>query len=189
MVGKIGTAHTAGRLAVATTAALLILSGTAAAQLALSGNMPVAGTGIPFGATGLDSPGLSPAPTGIIGPTGNGTACPPVGSSSSGMPGTSAMYDGGGIGAATSPFASSATCGTLSSGGGSSTILTSPLPLGAVSHTGIPLGSFEINNGGVSPSVVVPAPTISAPVSLLPSTTGASMPCSIPGSALSSTPC
>ena len=36
------------------------------AQLALSGNMPVAGTAIPFGATGLDSPGLSPAPTGTM---------------------------------------------------------------------------------------------------------------------------
>jgi hypothetical protein len=49
MVAKMGIARNADRLALATVA-----------QLALSGNMPVEGTGIPFGATGPASPGLSP---------------------------------------------------------------------------------------------------------------------------------
>ena len=53
MVIRIGIAHHAVRLmAAAMKTVLLSLSGTAAAQLALSGNMPVPGTGIRFGATG-----------------------------------------------------------------------------------------------------------------------------------------
>ncbi|MGA7534449.1 MAG: hypothetical protein WBW27_21460, partial [Pseudolabrys sp.] len=73
MVAKMRIAHDPVRLALAAMIALLLLSNAAVAQLALSGNMPVAGTAIPFGATGLDSPGLSPAPTST--PTGNGTIC------------------------------------------------------------------------------------------------------------------
>ena len=158
MVGKIGIVDNAGRLVLAAMATLLLLGGTAVAQLALSGNMPVAGTGIPFGATGLDSPGLSPAPTGTIGPTGNATMCSGVGSSSSGMTGTGAIYDGGGIGMGTTLLGGSATCNATSGSGPSSTAPTSLPSLGGTSPGGIPLGSFEINNAGVSPSVVVPVP-------------------------------
>ena len=47
MVARIGIAHHAVRLVTAATTAFLLLSGTAVAQLALSGDMPVPGTGIP----------------------------------------------------------------------------------------------------------------------------------------------
>jgi hypothetical protein len=182
MVARIGIAHHALRLVAAATTALLLLSGTASAQLALSGNMPVAGTGIPFGATGLDSPGLSPAPT------GNGMMCSAAGNSSSGVSGTSTIYDGGGIGVGASSLASSATCGMTSGASSAATLAPPPAP-SSISRSGIPLGSFEINNAGVSPSVVVPAPSVSMPTSLPPPTIGGSMPCSITGSSMPSTPC
>jgi hypothetical protein len=177
MVAKMRIAHNPVRLAFAATTVLLLLSSTAVAQLALSGNMPVAGTGIPFGATGLTSPGLSPAPAGQMGLTGNGTTCaPPVGSSPSSMSGTNAIYDGGGIGMGASSLGSSATCGMTSGVSSATTLVPPPVP-GSISQSGIPLGSFEINNAGVSPSVVVPAPSISMPTSLVPcSTAGSSTP-------------
>src|SRR6476620_5237267 len=87
MVAKIVIAHNVSRLAIAAMATLLLLSGTAVAQLGFSGTWPLPGTGIPFGATGLTSPGLSPAPDGTIRVTGTGTTCSAVGSSSSGVSG------------------------------------------------------------------------------------------------------
>jgi hypothetical protein len=191
MVGKIGIVNNAGRLVLAAMATLLLLSGTAVAQLALSGNMPVAGTGIPFGATGLDSPGLSPAPTGTIGPTGNATMCSGVGSSSLGMTGTGAIYDGGGIGMGATSLGGSVTCDATSGSGPSSIAPPTSLPsLGGASPGAIPLGSFEINNAGVSPSVAVPAPSFSIPTtSSPPATIGAAMPCSISSSSMLSIGC
>ena len=201
MVGRIGIGRNAARLALAATGALL-LCGTAGAQLALSGNMPVAGTGIPFGATGLTSLGLSPAPAGTIGLTGNGTTCLAAGSSSSGMPGsgtsmsgtsagmsgTSANYDGGGVELGT-PLGTSAICDTTSGSGASATLTLPPSPGGA-SPAGIPLGSFEINNAGISPSVGVPAPSLSMPTTNPSSPTiAARMPCPITGSSMPSAAC
>lgn len=192
MIGKMGIVNDAGRVGLAAIVAFLILGDTAVAQLALSGNMPVAGTGIPFGATGLDSPGLSPAPTGTIGPTGNATTCTGVASSTASMSGTGTIYDGGGIGMGTTLPGSSATCDATSGEGASSTatLPLSPSP-GGPSMAGIPLGSFEINNAGVSPSVAVPAPSFSMPTTTsIPSATiGAGMPCSIAGSSMPSTGC
>ena len=190
MAARTGIAHKLGHklgwLALTATATLLLLSGTAVAQMALSGNAPVPGTGIPFGATGLTSPGVSPAPAGPIGIAGLGTTCSAVGSSSlamsgtnmTGMSGTSTTNDGGGIGMGASSSGGSATCGTTSSNGVVSTVAPmSPLASGGASPAGIPLGSFEINNLGVSPSVIVPAPTLTLPTTItpLPSTMGASM--------------
>ena len=192
MVAKIVIAHNVSRLAIAAMATLLLLSGAAAAQLGLSGNLPVPGTGIPFGATGLTSPGLSPALDGTIGITGNGTTCSAVGSSSSGMSGTGANYDGGGIGTGTSTIVSSATCdATYSNGTSSAATLTLPASPSGATPAGIPLGSFETNNAGISPSVAVPAPNLSVPIttSLLPPSFGAIMPCSIAGSSIPSTAC
>jgi hypothetical protein len=193
MVSKIEIAYNLTRAALATIAALILLSGTAWAQLALSGNPPVAGTAIPFGATGLTSPGLSPAPAGTIGPTGNGATCSAAGSSSSGMSGTgtgmagtSTNYDGGGLELGTALQGTSPICGTSSGGPGSTATLALPPSPGGASPAGIPLGSFEINNAGVSPSVVVPAPSISMPITTSPPTptVGASMPCSMTGSSI-----
>ena len=194
MAAKTGIAHKASWLALTVTATLFLLSGTAVAQMALPGNAPVPGTGIPFGATGLTSPGLSPAPAGTIGITGTGTTCSTVGTSSpamsgtsmtgmsgtnmTGMSGTSTINDGGGIGMGASSSGGSATCGTTSSSGVVSTVAPmSPSAPGGASPAGIPLGSFEINNLGVSPSVIVPAPTLALPTTItpLPSTMGASL--------------
>jgi hypothetical protein len=175
------------RTALAATAALLLLSGNAVAQLALPGNMPVPETGIPFGATGLDSPGLSPALT------GNGTACSAIGSSSSGVPGSSSIYDGGGIGMGTSSLLASQTCGATSGNAVSSaaTPASPPPSSGSISRAGIPLGSFEINNAGISPPVAVPLPglPIATTNSLSSAMIGASKPCPIPGSSTASTAC
>jgi hypothetical protein len=179
MVTKAGIAQNAGRLALATTAAFLLLGGTAVAQLAFSGNMPVRETGIPFGATGLDSPGLSPAPTGTTGPTGNGTMCLAAGNSSSG-----AIYDGRGIGMGTSSLVNSATC-NATPGNAASSAATLALPSrGGISGVGIPLGSVEISNAGVSPPIAVPT-TNSLP---LP-TTGTGIPCALTGSSMTATSC
>lgn len=192
MVARIGITHHAVRLVAAATTVLLLLSGTAAAQLALSGNIPMPGTGIPFGATGLDSPGLSPAPTGTIGPTGNSTTCSAAGNSSSSLSGTSTIYDGGGIGMGTSSLANSATCDATSGNVASSAAtLASPPSPGGTSGAGIPLGSVEISNAGVSPPIAVPAPNFSMPTtnSLPPSTIGTAVPCLITGPPMPATGC
>jgi hypothetical protein len=194
VAAKTGSAHNAGWLALTAVAVLFLLSGAAVAQLALPGNVPVPGTGIPFGATGLTSPGLSPAPapSGAIGITGTGTTCSAVGSLSPGMSGTSTNYDGGGLEMGASSSAGSATCGTTSNSGVVSAVApTSPLTPGGVTPSGIPLGSYEINNLGVSPSVAVPAPSITMPTTtnLSPPTVGAGTPCSITSSYMPSTGC
>ncbi len=88
MVGKIGMARQARGVALAATAALLLTSGAALAQLnGTNGGSPllgvpgnaapaVGGTGIPFGATQLGVGGLSPPPLAATGlaPFGSGTS-------------------------------------------------------------------------------------------------------------------
>ena len=48
--------------------------------LGMAPGSPVPPAGIPMGATELASPGLSPAPAGATGMTGNSTTCPVIGS-------------------------------------------------------------------------------------------------------------
>ena len=119
--------------------------------------------GIPMGATELASPGLSPAPAATIGMTGNSTTCPAMGSSSPGISGSGTTFDGGGPGAGTGTLpagaATSGTCGTSSSSSASSSAATSPISPGGTARVGIPLGSVEIGNAGVSPLLVVPTPS------------------------------
>src|SRR5260370_42590455 len=88
MVGKIGMPRQAGGVPLAATAALLVTSGAALAQLnGTNGGSPllgvpgnaapaVGGTGIPFGATQLGVGGLSPPPLAATGlaPFGSGTS-------------------------------------------------------------------------------------------------------------------
>jgi hypothetical protein len=114
-------------------------------------------TGIPLGATELASPGLSPLTDGTVGMAGFGSTCSAVGSPSSGISGAS-TYDGGGmgLGMGASLPGSAVICGTSSSG---STAAMSSTASGNVARTGIPLGSVEIGNAGVSPLVVVPTPS------------------------------
>src|ERR1700738_1439772 len=122
--------------------------------------------GIPFGATEITSPGLSPLPTGVTGTitiptTGSGTACsttatPPAATSmTSAMPTSSAplgMLDTSGM---------SGMCGSGSSSlaASSAPTSTSPTTLGGAARTGIPLASFEIGNLGVSSTPAVPLPS------------------------------
>jgi hypothetical protein len=171
----------------------------------------VGGTGIPLGATEITSPGVSPAPTvGVTGTiampssgaiTTGGTSCSTIGASPSGMYGSSASYDGGGMAVGTAAPATAATSGTSTSSGvsatssgmstssgmldtsgmsgmcgsGSSSVAASSTPTstaptapGGVARTGIPLGSYEIGNFGVSSAPAVPT------ISVLP-TVGTSL--------------
>jgi hypothetical protein len=186
MVARVGIAHKAGWLAVAAAAAFLVLSDTALAQLALSPGIPVPKTGIPFGATGLDSPGLSPAPA------GGSATCSAAGNSLSSLSETAgATYDGGGIGIGTSSLANSLMCGTASGNAVSSAAtLASPSPGGSPT-AGIPLGSVEISNAGVSPPIAVPTPGLSIPgTNSLPQPTGGTgIPCATAGSPMNATSC
>jgi len=165
----------------------------ATSSLGMAPGLPVPPTGIPMGATELASPGLSGVPAGTMGMTGNATTtCLTMGSPSSGMSGSSTNFDGGGLGVGTGTLpggaATSGTCGTSSSSSASSSAATSPTSPGGAARTGIPLGSVEIGNAGVSPLLVVPTPSPN------PSTMGSGMPCSTtgfspPSSSMSSTGC
>jgi hypothetical protein len=119
-------------------------------------------TGIPLGATELASPGLSPLSDGTTGMAGFGTTCSASGSPSSGT-GVS-TYDGGGmgLGMGASLAGSGAICGASSSGSTSSIAAMSSTASGNIARTGIPFGSVEIGNAGVSPLVVVPTPSASS---------------------------
>jgi hypothetical protein len=163
----------------------------ATSSLGMAPGLPVPPTGIPMGATELASPGLSGAPAGTMGMTGNGTTCLVMGSPSLGMSGSSTNFDGGGLGVGTGTLpgggATSGMCGPSSSIT-SSSAATSPTSPGGVARTGIPLNSVEIGNAGVSPLLVVPTPSPN------PSTMGSGMPCSTTGlspssSSMSSTGC
>ena len=149
-------------------------------------------SGIPMGVTDVASPGLGPAPAGALGMTGNGTTCLAMGSPSLGMSGSSTNFDGGGLAVGTGTLpggaATSGTCGTSSSGSASTSAATSPTSPGGAARTGIPLGSVEIGNAGVSPLLVVPTPSPN------PSTMGSGTPCSTTrfspsSSSMSSTGC
>jgi hypothetical protein len=133
-------------------------------------------TGIPLGATEIDPGGIGPTPIGpmsssssCIGTTSSSTG---VAGSSTGMAGGAAMgttgasssFDGGGMASATT----SSSCSAPSSGVVSSTGTASPLSnpgASATSNLGggaIPLGATELDSGGVSSLIGVPAPSVTA---------------------------
>src|SRR3984893_9240305 len=92
----------------------------ATSPLGIATGSTVSPTGIPMGATEIASPGVSPMPTGSMGTTampGSGTTCSTLGTSPSGMFGSTASFDGGGtaIGAATP--ATAATSGATAMSG------------------------------------------------------------------------
>jgi hypothetical protein len=183
----------------------------ATSPLGLGTGAGVSQTGIPLGATEIASPGISPAPgaTGAMSMPGSGTTCSTLGASPSGMFGSTSSYDGGGIAVGSVAPATGATsgmsampgmvqaagasgmCGAGSSGvvSSSTPTSTSPTTPGGGARTGIPLGSIEIGNLGVStaapvpmvsgspmvvaPSPVVPVmPTVTSPSTVLSTTTG-----------------
>jgi hypothetical protein len=67
---------------------------SATSPLGMVPSAPVGGTGIPFGATEIASPGVSPAPLpGIVG----STVCSTIGTAPSTMFGSATTFDGGGV--------------------------------------------------------------------------------------------
>src|SRR5882724_571063 len=153
----------------------------------------VSQTGIPLGSTEMASPGISPAPSGVTGtismPT-SGTTCSTLGTSPTGMFGSTSSFDGGGMAIGTAAPATAGTSGMSSSSGmstnsgtletsglsgmcgsGSSSIAssstptsTSPTAPGGTARTGIPMGSTEISNLGVSSVAAVPTIGVSPTV-------------------------
>src|SRR5882762_10358950 len=72
----------------------------ATSPLGMGTGSAVSPTGIPLGSTEIASPGVSPAPsdaTGTIAMPNNGTTCSTLGTAPSGMYGSTATYDGGGM--------------------------------------------------------------------------------------------
>lgn len=173
---------------------------SATSPLGMVPSAPVGGTGIPFGATEIASPGVSPAPlpsTGMIG----STVCSTTGTAPSTMFGSAATFDGGGVALGTvTPQSTMAmpssdipptsalidTSGTQSMcGAGSGNLAASSTPMsptapGGVPRTGIPMGSTEIGNLGVSSAVAVPiitvTPTISAIAPTIPTVPSVTLP-------------
>jgi hypothetical protein len=123
--------------------------------LGMTADTPGSPAGIPMGATELPSAGLSPVPAGSTAMTSDGVACPSPGISS-----TATTFDGGGM-AMGMPLpggsATSGTCGTSSTAAAPSSAMATPSPGGA-RPAGIPLGSVEIGNAGLSPVPVGPVP-------------------------------
>src|SRR6516162_1116839 len=175
------------RFAVAT-AAVLLGCGSAYAQAPLSTsplpplgltsplgipNAPVGHTGVPLGATELATPGVSPTTSGaspMLGATCGGvSSTPPSAAMGSATTGTSpnmgspvtgasgsAPFDGGGM-AASAPGACAA------SATASPPMASSMGPGSSVGMVGIPLGSTELGDGGLSPPSVALSPNGSAP--------------------------
>jgi len=197
------------RFAVAT-AAVLLGCGSAYAQAPLSTsplpplgltsplgipNAPVGHTGVPLGATELATPGVSPTTSGaspMLGATCGGvSSTPPSAAMGSATTGTSpnmgspvtgasgsAPFDGGGM-AASAPGACAA------SATASPPMASSMGPGSSVGMVGIPLGSTELGDGGLSPPSVALSPNGSAPaltLTPLPTLSNPSAPLSTPQS-------
>jgi hypothetical protein len=178
----------------------------ATSPLGMATGSTVSPTGIPLGSTELASPGVSPMPTystGTIATPNSGTTCSTLGTSPSGMYGSTTTYDGGGMAAGAATPATAATSGAMATsmssgisatsgmstssgmldttglsgmcGSGSSSIAssstptsTSPTTPGGAARTGIPLGSMEIGNLGVSSVAAVPTMGVSPYVGTAP---------------------
>jgi hypothetical protein len=169
----------------------------ATSPLGMGTGSAVSPTGIPLGSTEIASPGVSPAPgdaTGTIAMPSSSTTCSTIGTAPSSMFGSTASFDGGGMGVGTAAPATAATSGTMATSGmstssgmpttsgmletsglsgmcgsgsnsiASSSAPTSPTTPGGAARTGIPLGSVEIGNLGVSSAAVVPTMSVSPPV-------------------------
>jgi hypothetical protein len=129
---------------------------------------PVPPTGNPMGATEMAMPGISPPPL-----TPGNMNCPSAGSSMPGGSSTSTgLFDGGGMGGASSTAScggtSSATSSMSSAPSSPSTLSKSPS--GGV---GIPLGSDQLSDQGVSPMPVAPMTPLTP---MLPPSTGGAVP-------------
>lgn len=141
----------------------------ATSPLGLGTTSSVAPTGIPLGSTELATPGTSPSLTATSTSLmpGSETMCSTLGTSPSSMLDSTASYDGGGMALGTAPAMAAASdssmgtnsgvCGSSTTAPTSTSISTTPTAPGGVARTGIPMGSTEIGNLGVSPLLSVPA--------------------------------
>src|SRR5258708_1157815 len=96
----------------------------ATSPLGMGTGSAVSPTGIPLGSTEIASPGISPAPgdaTGTIAMPSSGTTCSTIGTAPSSMFGSTASFDGGGMGVGTAAPATAATSGMSTSSGISAT--------------------------------------------------------------------
>jgi len=121
-----------------------------ATPLGMGPGSPVAPTGVPMGATQLSSPGVSPALAGIVPQnaiSGNTAACSGT-ISTTGMSSPTALFDA-------SAGTVSGTCATTSASASSNPAASGSSPNGmgsvaAVGRVGIPMGSAELDPGGLS---------------------------------------
>src|SRR5256885_6542505 len=121
-----------------------------ATPLGMGPGSPVAPTGVPMGATQLSSPGVSPALAGIVPQnaiSGNTAACSGT-ISTTGMSSPTALFDA-------SAGTVSGTCATTSVSASSNPAASGSSPTGmgsvaAVGRVGIPMGSAELDPGGLS---------------------------------------
>ena len=116
LIGAVLPALFVGHAALAQVSAMAAPTPTmgATSPLGITSASSVSPTGIPFGSTELASPGTSPMPTystGTAAMPGSGTTCSTAGTSPSGMYGSTATYDGGGMAVGTATPAT-ATPGT-----------------------------------------------------------------------------
>src|SRR5207302_10214326 len=110
-------------------AAMAQMSGMASPTPTIGATSPLGiGTGstagIPLGSTEIASPGVSPAPgdaTGTISMPSSSTTCSTLGTAPSGMYGSTATYDGGGMAAGAAAPATAAAPGMSTSSGISAT--------------------------------------------------------------------
>ncbi len=149
---------------------------SATSPLGTGPGTPISPTGIPLGATELQSAGVSPlvAPaTGTIAIPGNGVVCSTVGTAPSEMFGSSASFDGGGMAAGSAAPATGAVAGDTAASPGMSAAIapTSGISSGTIDTSGMSgmCGSGSTNiaassaPSSTSPTVVggVPPPGIS----------------------------
>ena len=112
----------------------------ATSPLGMSPGTSVGPTGIPLGSTELTSPGLSPMPSGVTGTisvpsTASGAACTTAGTSPSSMFGSTASFDGGGMGTGAPAGATTADIGSVNVG--DIELVEYPGYLGSVDNLGI----------------------------------------------------
>src|ERR1700732_2835894 len=144
--------------------------------------------GIPFGATEITSPGLSPLPTGVTGTitiptTGSGTACSTTATPPSEMFGSTASFDGGGMAVGTAAPATASSSGTTAMST-SSTSATSPSATSmtsAMPPSSAPSGMLDTSGmSGMCGSGSSSLAASSAPTSTSPTTPGGAARTGIP---------
>src|ERR1700753_3960940 len=132
----------------------------ATSPLGITAGSTILPTGISLGSTEIASPGVRPAPlvTGTVSMPGSGTSCSTLGTSPSGMYGSTSTYDGGGIAMGTMSPATATTSGMSAPTGRSSTSGMSTPP-GTMETSGM----SGMCGSGSSSIASSSAPTATAP--------------------------